>query len=94
MSDSPYLMSNVHPETAARFDGLERTLDPISIGHLERVGVCRWGPLPGDRDRWWFHRSMARLAVGPDGHVVAVDLDTRWFRHDGSPQLEVRRSTW
>ena len=27
MSESPYLMSNTHPETAARFEGLERTFE-------------------------------------------------------------------
>ncbi len=90
MSDSPYLMSNVHPETAARFDGLERILDSISIGHLERVGVLAGarcleiGTGGGSIARWLADR------VGSDGHVVAVDLDTRWFRHDGSSQLEVR----
>jgi SAM-dependent methyltransferase len=91
MSESPYLMSNVHPETAARFDGLERTLDPISIGHLSRVGVgagarcLEIGTGGGSIARWLAAR------VGPEGHVVAVDLDTRWFEHDGSPQLEVRQ---
>ena len=39
MQESPYLMSNEHPETAHRFEGLERTLDQITIGHLSRVGV-------------------------------------------------------
>jgi SAM-dependent methyltransferase len=91
MSESPYLMSNVHPETAARFDGLERTLDPISIGHLTRVGVkpgarcLEIGTGGGSIARWLASR------VGPQGHVVAVDLDTRWFEHDGSVQLEVRQ---
>ena len=90
MSDSPYLMSNVHPETAARFDGLERTLDSISTGHLDRLGVTAGarcleiGAGGGSIARWLADR------VGPGGRVVAVDLDTRWFRHDGSPQLEVR----
>ena len=90
MSDSPYLMSNVHPETAKRFDGLERTLDSISTGLLERIGVpvgarcLEIGAGGGSIARWLADR------VGPGGHVVAVDLDTRWFRHDGSPQLEVR----
>jgi SAM-dependent methyltransferase len=89
MSDSPYLMSNVHPETAARFDGLERTLDSISTGLLERLGVpvgarcLEIGAGGGSIARWLADR------VGPAGQVVAVDLDTRWFRHDGSPQLEV-----
>lgn len=89
MSQSPYLMGNEHPETADRFEGLERTLDAITIGHLSRVGVApgarclEIGAGGGSIARWLASR------VGPDGHVVAVDLDTRWFRHDGSPHLEV-----
>ena len=91
MSESPYLMSNAHPDTAARFDGLERILDPISIGHLSRVGVgvgarcLEIGTGGGSIARWLAAR------VGPEGRVVAVDLDPRWFEHDGSPQLEVRQ---
>jgi SAM-dependent methyltransferase len=83
-------MNNAHAETGARFEGLERTLDPISIGHLERVGLkpgarcLEIGTGGGSIARWLAAR------VGPTGQVVAVDLDTRWFDHDGSPQLEVR----
>jgi SAM-dependent methyltransferase len=91
MSESHYLMSNVHPETAERFDGLERTFDPVTIGHLGRVGVG-----PGSRclEIGTGGGSIARwlaAEVGPTGQVTAVDLDTRWFRHDGSTQLEVRQ---
>ena len=84
-------MSNEHPETAARFEGLERTFDPISIAHLERIGINQGarcleiGAGGGSLARWLAER------VGPDGHVLAVDLDTRWFQHDGSAQLEVRQ---
>ena len=91
MSDSQYLMSNERPETAGRFEGLERTLDPITIAHLSRVGVepgarcLEIGGGGGSIARWLASR------VGPDGHVMAVDLDTRWFQHDGSPQLDVRQ---
>ncbi len=91
MSESSYLMSNTHPETAARFEGLERTFDPVSIGHLRRIGVnpgarcLEIGTGGGSVARWLAAR------VGQDGQVVAVDLDTRWFEHDGSPQLEVRQ---
>lgn len=90
MSDSPYLMSNTSPETAARFQGLEETLDALSVSHLRRVGVHRGyrclevGCGGGSIARW------LASEVGSEGHVTAVDLDTRWFRHDGSPQLEVR----
>lgn len=89
MPESPYLMNNMHPETGSRFEGLEQTLDPISISHLDRVGVrpgarcLEIGTGGGSIARWLAGR------VGTDGHVVAVDLDTRWFQHDGSPQLEV-----
>ena len=83
-------MSNTHPETTARFEGLERTLDPVSIGHLDRIGVnpgarCLEIGCGGGSIARWLSRE-----VGPDGHVLAVDLDTRWFQHDGSAQLEVR----
>jgi SAM-dependent methyltransferase len=91
VSESRYLMNNEHPETAARFEGLERSLDPISIGHLSRVGVNRGaccleiGTGGGSLARWLAAR------VGTEGHVMAVDLDTRWFQHDNSPQLELRQ---
>lgn len=83
-------MSNAHPETAARFGGLETTLDPVSIAQLTRVGVApgarclEIGAGGGSIARWLANR------VGPGGKVVAVDLDTRWFQHDGSSNLEVR----
>jgi SAM-dependent methyltransferase len=91
MSESQYLMSNVHPETAERFDGLERALDPVSIGHLSRIGVhagarcLEIGTGGGSIARWLAGE------VGPGGRVLAVDLDTRWFQHDGAAQLEVRQ---
>jgi SAM-dependent methyltransferase len=90
MSEPPYLMSNEHPETAGRFEGLEQSLDPVTIGHLRRVGVgpgarcLEIGAGGGSIARWLASQ------VGPDGQVVAIDLDTRWFQHDGSPQLDVR----
>src|SRR4051794_41682924 len=91
MSDSAYLMGNEHPETAARFEGLERSLDAVSVSHLSRLGVgagarcLEVGAGGGSIARWLASR------VGPHGQVVAVDLDTRWFHHDGSPPLEVRQ---
>jgi SAM-dependent methyltransferase len=91
VKESDYLLSNTEPETADRFDGLDEAFDPVSIGHLRRLGVgvgarcLEIGAGSGSIARWLAGH------VGPAGHVVATDLDTRWFRHNGSPQLEVRQ---
>jgi SAM-dependent methyltransferase len=91
MEESDYLLTNSEPETAERFDGLEQAFDPVSIGHLERLGVgvgarcLEIGAGSGSIARW-----LAGV-VGPAGLVVAADLDTRWIRHDRSPQLEVHQ---
>ncbi|HTN80685.1 MAG TPA: methyltransferase domain-containing protein [Acidimicrobiales bacterium] len=90
MSESEYLLTNVDPETVERFQGLEHAFDPLTTDHLARTGVTSgWrcleiGTGGGSIARWMAAR------VGPTGRVVAVDLDTRWFQHDGSSQLEVR----
>jgi SAM-dependent methyltransferase len=89
--ESDYLLSNREPETADRFDGLEQAFDPVSIGHLQRLGVgsgarcLEIGAGSGSIARWLAGQ------VGPAGKVLATDLDARWCRHDGSPQLEIRQ---
>ena len=91
MSESEYLLTNADPATAERFGGLERTFDPHTIGHLASLGLApgarclEIGTGGGSIARW-----MA-AQVGPTGRVLGVDLDTRWFHHDGSPQLEARQ---
>jgi hypothetical protein len=94
MREPDYLLTNSEPETADRFDGLDQAFDAVSIGHLQRLGVgtgarcLEIGAGSGSIARWLAGQ------VGPAGQVVATDLDARWFRHDGSPQLEIRSSTW
>ena len=91
MRESDYLLTNSEPETADRFDGLEQAFDAASIGHLQRLGVASGarcleiGAGSGSIARW------LAAQVGPAGQVVATDLDARWVRHDGSPQLEVHQ---
>ena len=90
MAESEYLLTNAEPETGDRFSGLEQTFDEVSIANLERLDVpvgarcLEVGAGSGSIARWFAGR------VGPTGRVLATDLDTRWFHHDGSPQLEVR----
>ena len=90
MGESEYLLTNADPATVDRFGGLERTLDDLSTAHLARTGLksgdrcLEIGAGGGSIARW-----MA-AQVGTSGRVLALDLDTRWFEHDGSPQLEAR----
>lgn len=90
--DSPfYAFDRGWPRERERLDTQARFLDPGTIRHLEALGVR-----PGSRCAEigagagsiaaWLHGQ-----VGPTGHVVATDLDTRFLevlRQDG---LEVRR---
>lgn len=68
---------------------IERVYDPPTISRLRELGVgAGWrcldvGAGGGSIARW------LRDQVGPDGQVVAVDLDTRFF--DEEPGIEARR---
>lgn len=88
--DTSYLLTNAAPETGERFTGLEAVFDPVTRGHLDRLGLApgarclEVGAGSGSIARWMADR------VGSTGRVLAVDLDPRWCRHDGRAQLEVR----
>lgn len=85
-----YLLTNAEPETADRFSGLEGVFDPVTRGHLTRLGLApgarcmEVGAGSGSIARWMADQ------VGPGGRVLAVDLDPRWCRSEGRAQLEVR----
>ena len=70
---------------------LERWCDPETIRHLETLGVGQeWtcleiGAGAGSIARWLSDR------VGPEGHVIATDLDTRFVEAFKGPNLEVRQ---
>ncbi|MFL6055891.1 MAG: class I SAM-dependent methyltransferase [Actinoallomurus sp.] len=92
MGDEPasYLLTNAELETAERFAGLEAVFDPVTRGHLTRLGLTEGmrclevGAGSGSIARWMADE------VGPDGRVLAVDLDPRWCRPEGRVHLEVR----
>jgi len=70
---------------------LEVALDPGTIRHLETLGVrAGWQCLEvgggGGSIADWLCRR-----VGPDGHVLTTDLDTRFLAVLDQPNLEVRR---
>jgi len=87
---TPYLLRNAELETAERFAGLEAVFDPVTRGHLTRLGLApgsrclEVGAGSGSIARWMADQ------VGSTGRVLAVDLDPRWCRREGREQLEVR----
>jgi len=90
-ADSDYLLANSGREAHARFAALSELFDDVTIHHLEKCGVGRgWNCLEvggggGSIARWVADQ------VGPAGHVLATDLDTRFLESVEAPNLEVRR---
>lgn len=88
--EASYLLTNADLETADRFAGLAAAFDPVTRGHLTRLGLARGahclevGAGSGSIAHWMADR------VGSSGRVLAVDLDPRWCRRDDRAQLEVR----
>jgi SAM-dependent methyltransferase len=88
--DEGYLLANRQRGAATRLEALGELLDPTTFGHLTRLGVgsgwrC-WDVGAGGRSvpEWLVDR------VGPEGLVVASDLDTTWLG-EGGPTLRVLR---
>jgi len=91
VDDQPrYLLTNAGSETGDRFAGLEVVFDPVTRGHLNRLGLApgarclEVGAGSGSIARWMADQ------VGSSGRVLAVDLDPRWCRREGRMHFEVR----
>jgi protein-L-isoaspartate O-methyltransferase len=85
--DDGYLLANQRAEAGRRFDALAELFDASTFRHLTAVGLA-----PGWRV-WEVGAGGPSVAswlagrVGPDGRVLATDIDTRWL--DGTPGVEV-----
>ena len=88
---SAYQLGHSWETEQERLQILEKFLDPITIRHLERIGVARgWNCLEvgagaGSIAKWLCRR------VSPQGRVVAIDLETGFLEGLDEPNLEVRR---
>jgi SAM-dependent methyltransferase len=85
--DDGYLLDNAQPEAGQRFDALAQLFDPSTFRHLSALGV-------GPGWRVWEVGAggpsvPAWLAdqVGPDGQVVASDIDTAWMSGTGDYEV-------
>jgi SAM-dependent methyltransferase len=85
-----YILDRSWEPERRRLELQERSLDPITFDHLERIGVqpgwrcLEIGAGAGSVVSWLADR------VGPSGRVVAVDLDTKPVDHLNGPVIEVR----
>jgi SAM-dependent methyltransferase len=86
-----YVFDNSAPLAADRLKALADVHDASSIRHLTARGVCRgWKCLEiggglGTITRWLSKR------VGPDGYVMATDIDTRFLETLQLTNVEVLR---
>jgi SAM-dependent methyltransferase len=86
-----YLFEQDWDHERRRLDLLEELFDPITKEHLGRL------PLPGGRQCLEVGGGAGSVVrwlcdeVGPDGRVVATDLDTRFLEQLTEKNLEVRR---
>ena len=87
---SSYALDNTKPETEQRFGSLEDCYDPVTVRHLEAIGVAEgWRCLEvggggGSIARWLSRR------VGETGNVLVTDIEPRWMEGLREPNVEVR----
>jgi hypothetical protein len=81
-----YVFDNAAEHASARFSALSEIFDPGSIRHLGDRGIQDgWNCLEGGR--WRLDRHMALQRVGPAGHVLVTDLNTRFLETLNQPKL-------
>ena len=90
MTTSEYLLDNRAAAAQHRFGALSVLFDDVTFRHIQALGIQRgwrcWEVSAGGPSvpNWLAGR------VGPDGHVLATDINTSWI--DGlAPHVEVRR---
>jgi SAM-dependent methyltransferase len=90
--DAGYLLDNRAAAAGARFTAFTALFDPSTFRHLSALGLA-----PGWRC-WEVGAGGTSVVdfladqVGPDGQVLATDLDVSWATAaTSSPQVEVRR---
>jgi SAM-dependent methyltransferase len=89
--DAPYLLDNASAAAGERFTAFAALFDPSTFRHMDALGIA-----PGWRC-WEVGAggsSVVRFLadrVGPEGHVLATDLDVSWAAETSGPPVEVRR---
>lgn len=86
-----YLLDNQQAEAGTRFDALSTLFDPSTFRHIENLGIGKgwrcWEVGAGGPTvpAWLAER------VGPEGYVLATDIDVSWMAEPAAAAYEVRR---
>jgi SAM-dependent methyltransferase len=89
--ENDYLLDNSSPQTAVRLSALAQIFDPGTVRHINQLGIRNgWrcleiGAGAGTIANWLADK------VGPNGYVVATDIDTRFLEKLGRNNLDIRR---
>jgi SAM-dependent methyltransferase len=91
MTEDGYLLDNRSVWAGERFEAMAVLFDPATFRHLDRLGL-------GPGRRCWevgaggtsVVRGLADR-VGPQGRVLATDIDVSWAGDGAGPPVEVRR---
>jgi SAM-dependent methyltransferase len=91
VSSDEYLLDNRVSEAGERIAALSALFDPITFRHVDALGVgpgwrC-WEVGAGGPSVQW---GLA-ARVGPDGRVLATDIDVAWAAAAAGGPIEVRR---
>ena len=90
MTSGEYLLANRAATAKQRFGALSALFDDVTFRHAEALGIgpgwrCWEVGAGGPSVPNWLAGQ-----AGPDGHVLATDIDTSWIE-GAAPQVEVRR---
>jgi len=86
-----YLLANNSAEAPRRFAALAELFDSGTVRHLDQIGVSRgWTCLEVGGGGGSIARWLANC-VGPTGHVLVTDIDTRYLEPLKNSGVEVRR---
>jgi SAM-dependent methyltransferase len=88
--DKRYLLDNQQAQAGQRFDALSVLFNPTTFRHMQTLGLAAgwlvWEVGAGSPSI----PEYLSTQVGPQGHVLATDIETSWLG-DGDTAYEVRR---
>jgi SAM-dependent methyltransferase len=91
VTSSHYPFDNAAPQAGDRLTGLATLYDPVTRRHLDRLGMTAgWRCLEVGAGAGSVARYMSER-VGPDGHVIATDIDTTRMSGSCPANVELRR---